>query len=320
MDSITTNPEEMSRWRRRFHRQGLLYVLPALVFFAVMVAYPLARAFYLSFFDYSVLKPDSARFVGLDNYVKLFTRAPNRGPFLNTLQFTVIFVPPYVTISLLIALMLNRVRRGAVLLRTMIFVPVVVSMAVSAVMFTLFYNPVFGLGQKLLVAACDAVNGVCAWFGGAAVAAAPAAGMLGDPRWAMIAIAVLCLWNGIGVNVILYLVGLQHIPEQLLEAAEMDGATAWQRFWHVTLPQLRPTVYLVVLLAMIEAFKVFGQPYIMTAGGPQDSTLTFVMRLYNTAFRYGTFELGYASAMAYALAVFILAFTLLIRKYNQPTE
>jgi multiple sugar transport system permease protein len=318
--AATPRPEKMSRWRRSFHRQGLWYVLPAIALFAGMVAYPLGRAFYLSFFDYSVLEPDSSKFVGLANYAKLFTSHPNRGPFWNTLYFTVLFVPPYVILSLLVALMLHRVRRGSVVLRTMIFVPVVVSMAVSSVMFTLFYNPTFGMGQKILEFCCDAINWLVGVFGHTPIAAAPPSGMLGDPGWAMIAIVILCLWNGIGINVILYLVGLQRIPEQLHEAAVVDGATGAQRFWHVTLPQLRPTIYLVMLLSMVESFKVFGQPFIMTAGGPQDATLTYVMRLYKLAFQYGKFELGYASAMAYALALFIFAFTLCMRRFNKPTD
>ncbi len=308
------------QWRRRHHRKGLYYVLPALVLFGVMVAYPIVRSLYLSFFDYSILEPDSAKFVGMGNYAKLFTKSPNHGPFWNTLYFTVLFVPPYVILGLIVALLLNRVRRGSVFLRTMIFTPVVVSLAVSAVMWTLFYNASFGMAHKMLVGAIDAVNFVWRLLGGGEAVTAPAQGVLGDAAWAMPAIALVCLWNGVGINVILYLVGLQRIPDELYEAAEVDGASRWQRFVHVTLPQLRPTTYLVVLLSMIGAFKVFGQPYIMTGGGPQDSTQTFVMRLYNLAFRYGKFELGYASALAYALAVFIFAMSLLVRRLNRPVD
>lgn len=297
---------------------GILYVLPALVLFAVMVIYPIARSLYLSFFDYSILEPDAARFVGLGNYLKLVTSPQNRRPFWNTLYFTAIFVPPYVLAGLGVALLLNRVRRGSVALRTMIFTPVVVSLAVSAVMWTLFYNSSFGMAHRMLRGGCSAISFFWESLGGGKVTAPPE-GVLGDPRWAMPAIAAMCLWNGVGINVILYLVGLQRISQELYEAAEVDGAGSWQRFVHVTLPQLRPTTYLVVLLSLIGALKIFGQPYIMTAGGPQDSTLTFVMRLYNLAFRYGKFQLGYASALAYALSVFIFVMSLLARRLNRPT-
>jgi len=396
----TSRAGPLPLWRRRYDRQGMLYVLPALVFFAVMVAYPIFRSLYLSFFDFSILEPDSSRFVGLGNYAKLFTRSQNHRPFWNTLYFTAIFAPPYVILGLVVALLLNRVRRGSVFLRTMIFTPVVVSLAVSAVMWTLFYNASFGMAHKMLAGMCDFLNflpanaltyllpylavtglvllvlallgrasalpsrmfgaaalggrrilvsgglglAACAalgifWFegtfarvsGGFAAAmpnafaslellTAPKEGVLGNPAWAMIAIAAVCLWNGVGINVILYLVGLQRIPDELYEAAEVDGASSWKRFVHVTLPLLRPTTYLVVLLSMIGSFKVFGQPYIMTAGGPQDSTLTFVMRLYNLAFRYGKFQLGYASALAYALAVYIFVMSLFVRRLNRPVE
>jgi len=310
----------MPQWRRRYHRSGMLYVLPALLLFGLMIAYPIGRAFYLSFFDFSILEPDQAEFVGLGNYAKLFTQAPNHRPFWNTLYFAAIFVPPYVIFGLLIALLLNRVRRGSVALRTMIFTPVVVSLAVAAVMFTLFYDKDFGMAHKMLAGGCALINFFSNLFGAGDIAAAPKEGVLGNPRWAMPAIAFVCLWNGVGVNVILYLVGLQRIPEELYEAAQVDGASRSQRFLHVTLPQLRPTTYLVVLLSLIGAFKVFGQPFIMTGGGPQDSTQTFVLRLYNLAFRYGKFQLGYASALAYALAVFIFVMSLFVRKLNRPVE
>ncbi|HUU42749.1 MAG TPA: sugar ABC transporter permease, partial [Planctomycetota bacterium] len=151
MERAAVHPDApMSLWRRRYHRAGYWYILPALLLFAFMVAYPIVRSFYLSFFQYSILEPDAARFVGLDNYVKLFTQAPVRQSFRNTLYFTAIFVPPYVVLSLVIAVMLNAVRRGSVFLRTMIFTPVVVSLAVSAVMWTLFYNNKFGLAQKAI--------------------------------------------------------------------------------------------------------------------------------------------------------------------------
>ncbi len=307
-------------WRRRQNRLGYLYILPAVVLFAVMVAYPIARSFYMSFFDYSILEPDSVRFVGLDNYAKLFTQAPNHRPFWNTLYFTLIFVPPYVGLALLIAVMLDAVRRGGVFLRTLIFIPVVVSLAVSAVMWTLFYHQSFGLAHQMLEFCCGAINRLVGLFGVAPFAQAPKAGVLGDSHWAMIGIAVMCMWNGIGINVILYLVGIQRIPADLYEAAVVDGAGPWQRFVHVTLPQLRPTIYLVLLLSLIGALKIFGQPYIMTGSGPEESTLTFVMRLYNLAFKYGRFQLGYASALAYALAVFIVVLSLGLRRFNRPVE
>ncbi len=285
-----------------------------------MIVYPIARSFYLSFFDYSILEPDSARFVGLENYSRLAVEPQNHAPFWHTLYFAGIFVPPYVVLALLVAMMLNGLRRGSVALRTAIFTPVVVSLAVSAVMWTLFYNPAFGLAHKMLAGTVGAVNQAASLLGAGPVASVPDGGVLSDHRWAMIGIAIMCLWNGIGVNIILFLVGLQRIPEEIYEAALVDGAGGWRRFWHITLPQLSPTIYLVVLLSLIGAFKVFGQPFIMTAGGPEDSTLTYVMRLYNLAFKYGRFQLGYASALAYALALFIFGISLLVRKLNRPVE
>ena len=295
-----------SAWRRRYNRLGYWYVLPAALFFILMTAWPILRSLYLSFFDYYLLDPEATRFVGFGNYAKIFTESVNHLPFWNTLRFTVIFVPPFVIVALIVAVMLNELRRGSVFLRTMIFTPVVVSMAVSSVLWLLFYDAGYGMGQKAL----EAVLGKHA----------PEAGVLGDKHWAMGGIALMCLWNGIGVNIILFLVGLGRISEDVYEAALVDGASPWQRFWHVTLPQLRGTTVLVVLLSAIGALKVFGQPYIMTGGGPADSTQTFVMRLYELAFRTRTFEMGYASALAYALAAFIFVVSAFLWKFNKPAE
>ena len=305
--------EKRALWRRRHDRLGYLYVLPALLLFAFMIAYPILRSFHLSFFDFDVLQPEAARFVGSGNYARLFTDVPNRGAFLNTLTFTAIFVPPYVILSLLIAVMLNAVRKGSVFLRTIIFTPVVVSLGVASVMWLLFYDKDFGAVKALVTWVNDLGDRLdFPWR----LAIPP--GVLDHVGWAMLGVAGVCLWNGIGINIILYLVGLQRIPQELYEAALVDGAGAWQRFWHVTLPQLRSTIYLVVLLSMIGAFKVFGQPYILTRGGPEDSTLTYVMRLYKVGFQYAKMQFGYASSMAYALALFILVMSTSLRRIRRP--
>ncbi len=296
-----------SAWRRKHNRLGYLYVMPAVIFFLLMTAWPLARSFYLSFYDYYLLEPEHTKFVALGNYAKAATEDVNREPFVNTLKFTVMFVPPYVLVGLVIAVMLHEVRRGAALLRTMIFIPVVVSMAVSAVLWILFYNSTFGLGQKAIV-----------WFVGENHA--PDGGVLGSAAWAMPGIALMCLWNGVAINIILFLVGLERIPDDMYEAALVDGAGAWQRFRYVTLPQLRGTMVLVVLLSVIESLKVFGQPYVMTGGGPADSTKTYVMRLYELAFRSRTFEMGYASALAYSLAAIIFVFSVFVWRFNRKAE
>ena len=310
-----------AEWRRRYNRMGYWYILPAVLLFVLMVAYPIGRAFYLSFFDYDMLEPARARFAGVANYVRLFTDVPNRGAFFNTVYFTVIFVPPYVILALIVAVMLNAVRRGSVFLRTMIFIPVVVSLGVASVMWMLFYDKEIG-AVKSVVAGLD---GWAVWLDAhlwtgfpwrCAIPAAP----LDNAAWAMIGVAVVCLWNGIGINIILFLVGLQRIPHDVYEAARVDGAGPWQRFWHITLPQLRPTIYLVVLLSMIGAFKIFGQPYILTRGGPEDATLTYVMRLYKVGFQYAKMQFGYASSMAYALTLFIFAMSMFLRKLRRPVN
>lgn len=318
--AATTAGAARPHWLRRHNRKGLVYVLPAMIVFAVMIGYPVLRSFYLSFFDYTLLDPDAATFVGLRNYARLFTRAQDYLAFWHTLYFTLLYVPLAAGLALPVAILLNELRRGSTIVRTLIFTPVVVSLAVSAVMFSLLYNPTFGLVHHLIVQAVGVLNAASRWLGGSDVTMAPVNGVLGDARWAMPAVVLMSLWNGFGFNVILYLVGLQRIPDDLYEAAAIDGAGGWRTFWHITLPQLRPTLYLVVLLGLIGALKVFGQPFILTSGGPHDATQTLVMRLYSLAFLYGKFQLGYASALAYALACFIFLMSLMLRRYGQDTE
>lgn len=322
METSERRGEALSaHWRRRHNRMGYWYILPAVLLFVLMVAYPILRSLYLSLFDYDMLEPARARFAGITNYARLFTDVPNRGAFANTLYFTLIFVPPYVIFALVIAVMLNAVRRGSVFLRTMIFTPVVVSLGVASVMWMLFYDKQVG-AVRMIVAWVDGwavwldANLWTGWPWRCAIPAAP----LDDAKWAMIGVALVCLWNGIGINIILFLVGLQRIPQDMYEASRVDGAGAWQRFWHITLPQLRPTIYLVVLLSMIGAFKIFGQPYILTRGGPEDATLTYVMRLYKVGFQYAKMQFGYASSMAYALTLFIFAMSMFMRKLRRPVN
>jgi multiple sugar transport system permease protein len=143
---------------------------------------------------------------------------------------------------------------------------------------------------------------------------------LSDPKLAMPAIVAMCVWHGLGFNMLLFLVGLQRISPELHEAALVDGATGWQAFRGITLPLLKPTIFLVGLLAMIGALKVFGQMFIMTGGGPGDSTLSMVLYLYNIAFRYGKFRFGYASALAWALAAFIFVVSVISFQLSKERE
>jgi multiple sugar transport system permease protein len=336
---MTTAAAQQSVRRRKWGLEGpYLFLLPALLVFGTFAVYPILRSLYLSFFDYEFLHPEGMRWIGLGNYHEIIRdervmawpglvlpRAPLSiweiicypalvlwltinapgGAFWNSLRFTLMYVPATIVVPLLLAVLIERAGRLSALFRTLNFIPVVVSVAVVSIIWVWIYHPEYGVINTLMRMVPGLGEGYT-W--------------LSDPRLAMPSIAAMCVWHGLGFNMLLYLVGLQRIPAELTEAARVDGATGWQAFRSVTFPLLKPTIFLIGLLATIGALKVFGQMFIMTGGGPADSTLSMVLYLYNIAFRYGKFRFGYASALAWALAVFIFIVTLVAFRLSRERE
>lgn len=269
-------------------RSGWLFVLVPLVLFAVFILLPVLISFVLSFTDYAIIG-DTA-WVGLDNFQRILG-----DPFFwialrNTAFYTALYVPLGLVVSLGAALLLNRGVRIARLFRTLFYIPVVSSTVATAAIWFWLLNPQYGL-----------VNAGLSVFG----VEGPA--WLYDAKWAMIAIVLMSVWAGFGVNMIIFLAGLQSVPVELVEAARLDGAGAWRVFFHVTLPALSRTLFLVVTLLIISAFQVFDQAYVLTKGGPGNSTLTFVYYIYDRGF--GRLEMGYASALSFVLFVVIIGFS-----------
>jgi ABC-type sugar transport system permease subunit len=325
--------------RRRFTFDSpYVFVLPAVLLFATFTLYPILRSLYLSFFDYNFLRPDQMHWIGLGNYheilgdervrgwpglvlpqghlawwqyplyplliVWLTINTPG-GAFWNTVRFTIMYVPPAVIVPLFLAVLVERAGRWSTFFRTVNFIPVVVSVAVISIIWMWIYHPEYGVINTLLRQYAGMREGYT-W--------------LSDPKLAMPSIVAMCVWHGLGFNMLLFLVGLQRIPPELTEAARVDGATGWQSLTRITIPLLRPTIFLVGLLVMIGALKVFGQMFIMTQGGPADSTLSMVLYLYNIAFRYGKFRFGYASALAWALALFIFVVAVISFRLSKERE
>ncbi len=305
------------------------FLVPAILLFAAFSLYPILRALAWSFTDMTLLAPESARWVGLQNYAEAFRDPELFGPpggtgaFWNTLRFAAWLLPGYIVIPLLLAAMLDRITRGQVLLRTAIFVPVIISMAVAAVIWVLIYDQNYGLVNLAILHLRNGANALVSL-----VSRDPAPfftfdppNWLGEQGWAMPALAIMSFWNGMGLNVLLFLVGLNRIDPQLYEAAHVDGAGPVRQFLSVTLPMLRPTTYLVVLLSVIGALHVFGQMYIMTQGGPANSTQSYVMYLYKVAFSpMRNCEFGYASALAFILAGGIFVLSALSQRFNRAAE
>ncbi len=304
------------------------FVVPALILFGMFALYPILRSFYLSFFHYEFLRPEEMRWLGLGNYREILgderimgwpglvrpagplsvweivfypfvvlwltVNSPG-GAFWNTIRFTLMYVPPTIILPLILAVLVERAGKLSTLFRTLNFIPIVVSVAVISIIWMWIYHPEYGVANTLLRAFLGSEAGYT-W--------------LSDRSLAMPSIVIMAVWHGLGFNMLLYLVGLQRIPTEIAEAARVDGATGLKAFTTITLPLLKPTIFLVGLLAAIGALKVFGQMFIMTQGGPGDSTLSVVLYLYNVAFSYGRFRFGYASAIAWSLAAFIFLVTL----------
>lgn len=254
--------------------------------FLVFILWPVIASFGLSFTSWDLLTP--IKWTGLENYKILISDQVFWKVFWNTIYFTVGTVPVGIIISLFLAIVLNQNIKGIKIFRAVYFLPVISSTVAVAIVWQWLYNPEFGLLNYLLnLVGIDGPN----WLAGI--------------TWAMPAVIIASIWRGIGFNMLLFLAGLQSIPETYYEAARIDGANWWVLFKNITIPLLSSTTFFVVVISIINSFQVFDQIYVMTGGGPARSTSVLVHYLYQNAFQY--FKMGYASAIGYVL--FFLVFT-----------
>jgi multiple sugar transport system permease protein len=279
-----------SAGQRRRNVEGYLFISPWLVGLVLWHLGPLLASLVISFTDWEILT--TPRFVGLDNYVRMFTNDDLFWTTLfNTLYFVLGSVPLRLGLALLLALMLNRKRPGMRLFRTIFYLPSVTAGVAVAIIWLWMFDPSFGV-----------INSVLRFFG------LPGPPWLGHPSWAMPALIVMNLVYG-GAQMVIFLAGLQSIPDHLYDAAAVDGANDWVQFRHVTLPMLSPTIFFNLVIGVISSFQVFTAAYVMTKGGPINSTLVYVLNLYNEAFRF--LHMGYASALAWVLVAIVMSLTLL---------
>ena len=270
--------------------EGRLFVAPWVLGFLIFTIGPMLASVYFAFSEYSVLS--RAKWVGLDNFVKMFTRDRLfRLSLYNTAYFVFLSVPLNIVSSFLLALLLNVRIRGINLFRSLYYLPVITPGVASALTWSLVFSGEFGLFNALL-------RGV----------GLPTFNWLFDPKITKLIFVIMGLW-GVGGAAIIFLAGLQNVPQVLYEAAHIDGANFWHRFWHVTIPMMTPIIFFNLVQGIIGTFQVFTGAYIITAGGPANSTLFYVLYLYNNAFKF--FKMGYASALAWVLFVIILVFTLI---------
>jgi multiple sugar transport system permease protein len=284
---------------------GWWFVAPALLVIGGFFFVPVAAAFLLSFTDfdiYALASFDNTRFIGLANYAALLGDSIFWKALVNTFYFALVGGPLTIAISLAAAILLHaRLVRFKGLFRTIYFAPVVTTLVAVAVVWRYLYHPRFGL-----------LNYGLGWFGIGPV------DWLGDPRWAMPAIILLAVWKNFGYNMVVFVAGLQSIPEELHEAAELDGANAVQRFRHVTLPLLGPTFLFVTVITMIGYLQLFAEPYVMTQGGPLQATTSVVLLMYEQGFRW--WNMGYAAAIAFVLFLVIFAVTLVQLRVQRRSD
>jgi multiple sugar transport system permease protein len=283
------------RWRPDQQWEAYLFLLPSLVGFLVFVLLPVAASFGLSFVDWNLLRPPE--YVGASNYVQLLTLDPIFWKVVrNTGFFMVTIVPLQLALGLLAAVALNRAMRGVLVYRVVYFMPVVTTIVAGAIVFQYLLNRNYGPLASLMW-----------WLAGVTGWPIQPPDWLNSTLWSKPAVVLLTLWKNTGFTMVVYLAALQGVPQELHDAASVDGAGAWRRFRHITLPLISPTTFFLFVYQMIGAFQLFTEPYTMTRGGPAQSSLTVVFYIYQNAFRFG--RMGKASAIAWFLFAFIFIFT-----------
>lgn len=278
--------------RRRRHGDGriaALFMAPTLGGFAIFTLFPIAASIAVAFTMWPLA--GSPTFVGIDNFVKLFTNDPAfLGTMVNTLIFVVAYVPLNLVLSLALAAWISPQIRGGAGYRVILFIPVVTPMVANAAVWQIMLVP----------------NGVIDgfWFSTFGV---HAPNFIGSTNTAMLSVVVMSLWQGFGYNLLVFTAALRSVPPSLIDSAAIDGAGTWRRFFSIKIPTISPWIFFATTLTLITSFQVFAQPFVLTGGGPSNSTSTMVMYLYRTGFQF--FNLGYASAIGVVLLVMILVVT-----------
>ncbi len=277
------------------------YVLvsPYVFYFLVFVLFPISFSLFLTFHDWNIIGPMKP--VGFANYIKLFQDHYFLKSLGNTMVFLLLHIPLQLIVALGLAVILNEKLWFRGFFRSAFFMPVVVSGVVITIMWQQLYG--FELGT---------INQLLQKIG------IPKIGWLIDPKWAMPAIAIMATWKNVGLYIILFLVGLQSVPKSLYEAAAIEGASKWQQFKWITIPSINPTIFMVVVLSTIGGFSLFIEPYVMTGGGPLNSTLSTVLYMYKQGFFY--YHMGYAATLGLVFALLILFVVFLQRTFIEKNK
>jgi len=295
MSAISIRTERGRRgWYWKELALGIAFISPAIIGFLAFTVYPVLMSLYYSFTDYDILQPPL--WIGLDNYGDLITRDKTfKTAIYNTVYMVIIGLPIHLAFDFLMAMLLNVKIRGRSLYRTIFYMPSITPIVATAILWLWIYNPQYGLANSVLQ-----------------TLRLPTIGWIADPFWSKPSLIFMGMWYG-GNTILIYLAGLREVPTELLEAAELDGANAVRRTWHVTLPMVSPVIFYTLIINMIGYFQYFTEAWVMTAqrsgaaGGPLNSMMFYTMYLYQNAFQF--FKMGYASAMAWILFLIVLVAT-----------
>jgi multiple sugar transport system permease protein len=292
--------------RRVFNREafdGYLFALPAILGLLIFTAYPVIYTFYLSFTDYNIIKEPV--WIGLANYREMVTQYDLfRKSLIQTIYYSALSIPLTLIASLLVAVLLNQNVRGISVFRTLWYLPSLVPAAAAAALWRWVLNEDFGLLNNFLMDL-----------------GLPAPGWLSEPEWTIPSLAIIALWTGLGSTMLIFLAGLQGVPTHLYEAAEIDGATSWRRFWNITIPMLSPVIFFNLILGIIGSFQAFTVVYLIYtptgtgSAGPSNSAMLYLVYLYRNAFQY--FRVGYASALSWVLFLVIVSLTVFMFKLQK---
>ena len=288
----------MFRKKGKRDKIGYIFALPYIIHFSIFTAFPIAFSFLLIFHRWDIISP--MEWTGLRNFVRLAHDALFFKSLMNTIVFLIIHIPLQIAVALTLAEFLNQKIRFRGFFRAAYFMPVVVSGVVITILWQQLYAQDTGVLNTLL-----------------ASLHLPKLPWLTNTKLAMPSIAIMATWKNVGLYVVLFLVGLQTVPKYMYEAADLEGASQWQKFRHITLPMINPTMIMVVILSTIGGFSLFIEPYIMTGGGPLNSTLSAMLYIYQQAFSF--YHMGYAATLGFFFAAVVLS-VILIQKKVIETE
>jgi multiple sugar transport system permease protein len=297
----------MKRTRITQRNQHILtayfFVLPGLLLYLIFIIYPMAKALQMSFYKWSIVPGNPSKLVGLANYTRALQDPVAKLAMRNTIVYTLITVPGQMILALAVALLLNNVVRGKIFFRTLYYLPVVTSWVIVSLLFKYIFQSPQGVLNHLLVDVFHVIQEPIPW--------------LRNAPTAMIPIWGLGIWKGVGWAMVIFLAALQTIPQELYEAAAIDGASSWRRLISITLPLMRPTLVFTLVMLMIGGFNVFTSVYLITNGGPLQRTEVILSYMYHQAFDF--LEFGYGAALCFVLAVVIVTISFLqIRFLRRP--